>query len=67
MSDWRTDRLARICWLIIPGCWLQVPQQVVREVASAQQLARLQNYALRSFVEDSRTLTWCPAPGTQYV
>ena len=46
---------------------LQVPHQVVREVASAQQLARLQNYALRSFVEDSRTLTWCPAPGTQPV
>ena len=42
---------------------MQVPQQVVREVASPQQLAKLQNFALRSFVEDNRTFTWCPAPG----
>ena len=40
-----------------------MPQHVVREVASPQQLAKLQKYTISSFVETSRALTWCPAPG----
>ena len=42
---------------------VQVPEEVFREVASPDQLARLQQYIMRSFVEDNRAMTWCPAPG----
>ena len=45
------------------ACRAQVPEEVFREVASPDQHAKLQQFVMRSFVEDNRTMTWCPAPG----
>ena len=41
----------------------QVPRRIVLEVAAPANVERYQRYALRSYVEDNRKLTWCPAPG----
>lgn len=42
---------------------LQVPQSIVTEVASEADRKKYASFALRSFVEDNRQLTWCPSPG----
>lgn len=42
---------------------LQVPQSIITEVASDTDLKKYSSFALRSFVEDNRQLTWCPSPG----
>ena len=42
---------------------LQVPQTIIRRVSSDADEAKFSQYALRSFVEDNKRLTWCPAPG----
>ena len=47
-------------------CMLQVPRTVVRRVSSEQEKQKLDQYELRSYVEDSKRLTWCPAPNCQH-
>lgn len=44
----------------------QVPRTVVRRVSSDQEQQKLDQYELRSYVEDSKRLTWCPAPNCQH-
>lgn len=45
---------------------LQVPRTVIRRVSSDQDKQKLDQYELRSFVEDSKRLTWCPAPNCEH-
>lgn len=45
---------------------VQVPQQVFTHVADAAHAEKHRRYAVRSFVEDNRRLTWCPAPGCEH-
>lgn len=47
-------------------CTSQVPRTVVRRVSSDQEQQKLDQYELRSYVEDSKRLTWCPAPNCQH-
>ena len=42
-----------------------MPWEIFTEVCTPAQMAKLQNFALRSFVEDSPALAWCPAPGCE--
>jgi hypothetical protein len=42
---------------------LQVPWSLMREVVSEEEAAKLDNYALRSFVEDNPRLSWCVMDG----
>lgn len=49
--------------LSISAIVLQVPQSIVTEVASEADSKKYCTFALRSFVEDNRQLTWCPSPG----
>lgn len=42
---------------------LQVPQSIITEVASEADRKKHSTFALRSFVEENRQLTWCPSPG----
>ena len=44
----------------------QVPRTVIRRVSSDQDKIKLEQYELRSYVEDSKRLTWCPAPDCQH-
>ncbi|BDA49808.1 probable E3 ubiquitin-protein ligase ARI7 [Coccomyxa sp. Obi] len=50
----------------LPDCTAAVPQSVVKEVVSEADAKRYDTYAMRSFVEDNRQLTWCPAPGCEH-
>ncbi|KAK9832545.1 hypothetical protein WJX81_007928 [Elliptochloris bilobata] len=50
----------------LPECTAAVPTAVVEAVASPADLRRFRQYALRSYVEDNRKLTWCPAPGCEH-
>ena len=52
--------------LMLPSACLQVPRTVVRRVSSDQEKQKLDQYELRSYVEDSKRLTWCPAPNCQH-
>ena len=51
--------------MFVPACSLQVPQSVVKEVVTEADAKRYDTYAMRSFVEDNRQLTWCPSPGCE--
>ena len=37
----------------------QVPTALVRELAPRDDLAKFEEFTLRSFVEDNRKLSWC--------
>lgn len=50
----------------LPDCKAAVPRTVVRRVSSDQEQQKLDQYELRSYVEDSKRLTWCPAPNCQH-
>lgn len=50
----------------MPECRAAVPQQVFTHVADAAHAEKHRRYAVRSFVEDNRRLTWCPAPGCEH-
>lgn len=39
---------------------MQVPQGVLLEVLDKRHEEKYRRYAMRSFVEDNRRLTWCP-------
>ena len=43
-----------------------MPAEVIEEVCSAEEVAKVRQFTLRSYVEDSRKLTWCPAPGCEH-
>lgn len=45
---------------------VQVPQTVMRRVSSDQDKQKLELYELRSYVEDSQRLVWCPAPNCEH-
>ena len=44
----------------------KVPAEVLEEVCNPEEVAKVRQFALRSYVEDSRKLTWCPAPGCEH-
>lgn len=48
------------------AAWLtQVPRTVLQRVSSDQEQEKLSSFELRSYVEDNKRLTWCPAPGCE--
>lgn len=51
---------------IDPGCKAAVPRSIIDEVADTVHIEKFNKYGLLSFVEDSRKLTWCPAPDCKY-
>ena len=40
-------------------CLLQVPEALVQELMSPPDLAKFEAFAMRSFVEDNRRMSWC--------
>lgn len=46
-----------------PECKVAVPDSVLRRVLHSGEEAKLDQFAMRSFVEDNRWVAWCPAPG----
>ncbi|DBA71150.1 hypothetical protein WJX79_002426 [Trebouxia sp. C0005] len=50
----------------LPDCKAAVPRTVVRRVSSEQDKQKLELYELRSYVEDSQRLVWCPAPNCEH-
>ncbi|KAK9809736.1 hypothetical protein WJX73_001188 [Symbiochloris irregularis] len=48
------------------GCGAAVTQGVLDEVLDKAHRTKYDRYALRSMVEDSRRLTWCPSPDCQH-
>ena len=46
-----------------PACKAVVPRSVVFTVSDDAHRARYEEFELRSFVDDNKGLTWCPAPG----
>lgn len=43
-----------------------MPWEILAEVCSEEQLAKVTQFVLHSFVEDSPALAWCPAPGCEH-
>lgn len=43
----------------LPDCSAAVSAGIIKELASPEQLAKYETFALRSFVEDNRSLSWC--------
>ncbi len=48
---------------IHPGCGAMVPRPIIDEVCDLAHRRRFETFAMRSYVEDSKRLCWCPAPG----
>ena len=46
-----------------PACKAVVPRSVVVAVSDDAHRRRYEDYEMRSFVDDNKALTWCPAPG----
>lgn len=49
-----------------PSCGAAVGQDMINELASADDKEKYNRYFLRSFIEDNRKTKWCPAPGCDY-
>jgi len=52
-------RLAHTCVTPVGALQAQVPTTVIEAAAGPDDLRRFRQYALRSYVEDNRKLTWC--------
>ncbi|XP_037424864.1 probable E3 ubiquitin-protein ligase ARI5 [Triticum dicoccoides] len=46
-----------------PSCSAAVIRDLVDDVADEEDKQRYAGFALRSYVEESKTMRWCPAPG----
>ncbi|KAK4404089.1 putative E3 ubiquitin-protein ligase ARI8 [Sesamum angolense] len=46
-----------------PSCGAAVGQAMIDELATVEDKKKYHRYLLRSYVEDSRKIKWCPAPG----
>ncbi|KAL1536437.1 putative E3 ubiquitin-protein ligase ari7 [Salvia divinorum] len=46
-----------------PSCGAAVGQDMIDKLASHEDKEKYHRYLLRSYVEDSRKIKWCPAPG----
>ncbi|KAL1561358.1 putative E3 ubiquitin-protein ligase ari8 [Salvia divinorum] len=46
-----------------PSCGAAVGQDMIDKLASHEDKEKYRRYLLRSYVEDSRKIKWCPAPG----
>ncbi|XP_057779098.1 probable E3 ubiquitin-protein ligase ARI8 isoform X2 [Salvia miltiorrhiza] len=46
-----------------PSCGAAVGQDMIDNLASHEDKEKYRRYLLRSYVEDSRKIKWCPAPG----
>lgn len=49
-----------------PSCSAAVGQDMINELATADEKEKYNRYFLRSFIEDNRKTKWCPAPGCDY-
>ncbi|WOL01279.1 putative E3 ubiquitin-protein ligase ARI8 isoform X1 [Canna indica] len=49
-----------------PSCGSAVGQNMVERLASDVDKEKYSRYLLRSYVEDSRKIKWCPAPGCEF-
>eukprot|EP00884_Botryococcus_braunii_P023086 jgi/Botrbrau1/9461/Bobra.0252s0082.1 len=48
-----------------PECSAAVPRSVVMEVLPQSGREKFEQYELRSYVDDNKKLTWCPAPNCE--
>ncbi|EPS65532.1 hypothetical protein M569_09243, partial [Genlisea aurea] len=46
-----------------PSCGAAIGQDMINKLASDEDKGKYDRYVLRSYVEDSRKIKWCPAPG----
>ncbi|GER41654.1 RING/U-box superfamily protein [Striga asiatica] len=46
-----------------PSCGAAIGQDMINELACDEDKEKYKRYLLRSYVEDSRKVKWCPAPG----
>ncbi|KAF6159100.1 hypothetical protein GIB67_032717 [Kingdonia uniflora] len=49
-----------------PSCDAAVDQDMINVLVSDEDKDRYSQYLLRSYVENNRTIKWCPAPGCEY-
>ncbi|KFK36711.1 hypothetical protein AALP_AA4G159700 [Arabis alpina] len=49
-----------------PSCSAAVGRDLVEKVCSEEEKIKFENYFLRSYVEGSKKMKWCPAPGCEY-
>lgn len=70
---WGVEGLSMLCLHNAPtclsnliSCLHQVPRTVLQRVSSDQDKDKLGQYELRSYVEDSKRMAWCPAPGCEH-
>lgn len=48
-----------------PACGAAIGQDMIDKLASHEDKEKYRRYLLRSYVEDSRKIKWCPAPGCE--
>ncbi|KAL6503590.1 putative E3 ubiquitin-protein ligase ari8 [Orobanche gracilis] len=48
-----------------PSCGAAVGQDMIHKLAPDEDKKKYHRYLLRSYVEDSRKIKWCPAPGCE--
>ncbi|GAX74338.1 hypothetical protein CEUSTIGMA_g1787.t1 [Chlamydomonas eustigma] len=49
----------------VPKCGSCVPTALVREILEPEDLGKYETFALRSFVEDNKRMSWCPGKGCE--
>ncbi|XP_027062890.1 probable E3 ubiquitin-protein ligase ARI8 [Coffea eugenioides] len=49
-----------------PSCGTPVGQDMINSLASDEEKKKYDNYLVRSFIEDKKTIKWCPAPGCDF-
>ncbi|CAA7026477.1 unnamed protein product [Microthlaspi erraticum] len=55
-------------WLVCPyeHCPASVGRDMIERFASEEDKSKYERYLLRSYVEDSKTMKWCPASGCSF-
>ncbi|CDP17667.1 unnamed protein product [Coffea canephora] len=49
-----------------PSCGTPVGQDMINSLASDEEKKKYDNYLVRSFIEEKKTIKWCPAPGCDF-
>lgn len=49
----------------IPGCKACVPVEIVHKVCAKEMVAKYEEFALRSFIDDNRKVSWCTGGGCE--
>ncbi|CAG7891500.1 unnamed protein product [Brassica rapa] len=48
-----------------PSCHVAIGRDLVEKVVSEEDLRKYDRYFLRSYIEESKKMKWCPAPGCE--